>query len=266
MSPKKARMCTRPLSLKTLLLPLALNCGTVTAGYAEQSLESQANDPTASLMAFQLQNLYSYNHHNTDQDSNKLQFRAAIPFELGGVNNIARITLPYSTDTVSGETGLNDTTIFNLAAFDRSWGRVGVGLVGLLPTGESSVSAEKWGLGPALGFVAQKPWGLFGLFNQNIFTVAGDDERRDVNVSALQPIVDYPLGEGWSIGTSEMNIVYDWKSSDFVSLPVGAKLSKMIKLGGSPVQLQAYYEYNFYDDGKGPEDTLALIAKLLLPK
>ena len=44
------------------------------------------------------------------------------------------------------------------------------------------------------------------IFNQNLFSFPGDDDREDVNVSILQPIVSYSLPYKWSIGTSEMNV------------------------------------------------------------
>jgi hypothetical protein len=231
-----------------------------------QSLDQAASDPTASLMSFQLQNFYSPNLHNTDADSNLLQFRAAIPYQFAGINNIVRLTQPYVTDSASGVTGFADTTIFNLAAFDRSWGRFGVGAVALLPTGSSNLTADKWGLGPAVGFVAQEGWGLWGLFNQNIFTIAGDDDDPDVNVSTLQPILNVGLGNGWSVGTSEMNFIYDWDAGEFTSLPLGFKVAKLSKIGKVPTQYQFSYERNFYDEGFGPEDTLGFTVKILLPK
>jgi hypothetical protein len=231
-----------------------------------QSLESQASDPTASLMSFQLQDFWSPTLHNSDGTLNIVQFRGAIPFSLGSVDNIARLTLPYVTESPTGDSGLGDATIFNLATFDRSWGRYGVGLVALLPTGADGVSAEKWGLGPAVGFSAQPDWGLYGLFNQNVFTVSGDDDRPDVNISTLQPILNHPLGNGWAVGTSEMSFVWDWDRDEFVSLPLGVKLSKLTRIGGRPVQFQISYEHNFYDEGVGPEDTFGITAKLLVPK
>lgn len=232
----------------------------------EQSLQSQASDPTASLMSFQLQNFYSPNLHNSTEDQNVMQFRAAIPFQIGGVNNIARVTLPYATDTASGASGFQDITIFNLAAFDQSWGRYGIGAVALLPSGSSDLTADKWGLGPALGFVARPDWGLFGLFNQNIFTVAGDDDDPDVNISTLQPILNLGLGDGWSVGASDMTFVYDWDANEFTSLPLGVKVSKLTKLGKVPFQVQLSYEHNFYDDRVGPEDTIGLTLKVLQPR
>ena len=88
---------------------------------AGDNLSQAANDPTAALMAFQLQNSYSPSVYNTgDASQNFLQFRAAIPFEIGGLQNIFRVTLPYFTDTPSGATGLTDMVLFDLITFDRS--------------------------------------------------------------------------------------------------------------------------------------------------
>jgi hypothetical protein len=250
----------RSLSCLSALLPAAA------LAQEGQSLESQASDPTASLMSFQLQDFWSPTLHSSDGTLNIVQFRGAIPFTFGGINHIARLTLPYVTESPSGESGLSDATIFILAAFDQPWGRYGIGAVALLPTGADGISAEKWGLGPALGFTARPAWGLYGLFNQNILTVAGDDNAPDVNISTLQPILNVPLGNGWAVGSSDMTFVWDWDRDEFVSLPLGVKLSKMTRIGGRPVQFQVSYEHNFYDTGVVPEDTIGVTAKLLVPK
>ncbi len=232
----------------------------------DQSLDSAANDPTASIMSFQLQDFFTSDIHNSNATSNSVQFRAAIPFRLWDLNHIARLTLPYATETASGATGLGDATLFDLVTFNRSWGRFGVGAVALLPTGANGISAEKWAVGPAAGFVAQRPWGLLGAFNQNLFSFAGDDSRPDVALSTLQPILSIPLNDGWSVGVSEMTFVYDWDQGEFTSIPLGAKVAKMTKIGGRPVQWSLSYERNFYDTGTGPKDTVGLTAKLLVPR
>jgi hypothetical protein len=252
------------LTVAGLCLLLAVPASAQEGG---QSLASEANDPTASLMAFQLQYFYTPTFYKVDDvDGDVLQFRAAIPFTLGGVNNIARLTIPYVTDSPSSAEGWFDATLFNLAAFDQSWGRYGIGAVALLPTGADGLSAGKWGLGPAFGFVARPSWGLAGLFNQNIFTVAGDSDRPDVNLSTLQPIVNVTLPQGWSAGSSDMTLVYDWDAGEFTSLPLGVKVAKLFRTGRTPLQVQGSYERNFYDDGTGPKDTFGLTLKLLVPK
>ena len=149
-----------------------------------------------------------------------MQFRAAIPFELGGVQQIFRMKLPYFTETPSGNSGVSDMVLFDLVTFDR--GRFGVGAVALLPTGAEGLRAEKWGIGPAAGFTAKNGKLLWGAFNQNIFSVAGDDDMPDVNISILQPIASFGLADGWLTGLSEMSATHDWDKNDWVSLPLGA--------------------------------------------
>lgn len=232
-----------------------------------ESLSQAANDPTAALMAFQLQDSYSPSVYNTGGASqNFLQFRAAIPFEVWGLQNIFRLTLPYFTDTPSGNTGISDTVVFDLVTFDRSWGRFGVGAVGLIPTGTEGLSAEKWGLGPAVGFTAKSGKLLWGLFNQNVFSFAGNDDMPDVNTSIFQPIATVGLGDGWSTGLSEMSITYDWDRNAWVSLPLGVKLSKLHRFGTQPVQFTAQYEHNFAEDFTAPEDLYSFTVKFLVPK
>ena len=231
-----------------------------------QSIDQAANDPTASLMNIQIADWNTFNYHNSDESDNIISLRSAIPFKIGDQNNIFRITLPIITDHPFLGSGLSDTTIFNLSTFDRSWGRFGVGAVALLPTGGSSRGTEKWGLGPAFGFVNSSHKGfLFGLFNQNLFTVAGDGSRPDVNVSIVQPIVNKSLGKGWSLGASEMSVTYDWENSRWASLPLGMSVSKIHKFGKTPVQFSGRYEHSFQDEGITGSDTLRFSVKILMP-
>lgn len=251
-------------SVSSSLLTVTLLSG---AAIADQSLDQAASDPTASLMAVQVQNLYAGDYHNLDDESgNTVLLRVAVPFQTGDLKHIARATLPVVTSSPSGESGLSDLVLFDLLAFDRSWGRWGVGAVMLAPTAtEDELGAEKWALGPALGFVARSPGLLWGLFNQNLFTVAGNDDREDINSSILQPILNYSLPDKWSIGVSEMNLVYDWEHSNWSNLPLGIKLAKLVRFGKQPVQFAGSYEYNYADDVVAPKWTVNLTAKFLFP-
>jgi hypothetical protein len=232
-----------------------------------QSLEQAASDPTASLMSVQVQDIYAGAYHVVDDESgNTILLRSAIPFTAGGLDNIARFTLPIVTDSPSGESGLGDLVLFDLVKFDKSWGRWGIGPVMLAPTAtDDALGADKWAIGPALGFVARGDKLMWGLFNQNLFTFAGDSNRKDVNVSILQPIVNYSLPDRWSIGSSEMNISYDWEMDAWTALPLGLKLAKLVKLGKLPVQFSGAYEYNFADDYVAPQWTVNFTVKFLFP-
>ncbi|HLF98422.1 MAG TPA: hypothetical protein VI457_14880 [Methylococcaceae bacterium] len=230
-----------------------------------QSLEQAASDPTAALLSVQIQDLFAGDYYQLDDESgNTVLLRSAVPFQFGGMNNIARVTLPLVTDSPSGKSGLGDMTVFDLIVFNAAWGRWGVGPVMLMPTGADGLSTEEWAIGPAVGFTASQPGFLWGLFNQNLFFFAGDGPQ-DVGVSIIQPIINYSLPDKWSISTSEMNITYDWEKSDWTALPLGVKLAKLIKLGGLPVQFAGSYEYNFADDYVAPEWTFNFTVKLLFP-
>jgi hypothetical protein len=232
-----------------------------------QSLEQAASDPTASLMSVQIQDVYAGSYHNLDDESgNTILLRSAVPFTTGSLKHIARATLPIITDSPSGESGVSDLVLFDLIVFNEPWGRWGVGPVMLFPTAsDEKLGADKWAIGPAIGFVARSPGLMWGLFNQNLFSFAGDDDREDVNVSILQPIINYSLPDKWSIGTSEMNVTYDWEKNRWTALPLGLKLANLVKFGALPVQFSGAYEYNFADDEVAPEWTVNLTVKFLFP-
>ena len=232
-----------------------------------QSLQQAAEDPTASLMNVQIGTWYTSDFHNlSGEDANTVVLRSALPWQWGEQKHISRITVPFITDSPFIDTGLSDTAIFDLMTFDEGWGRWGVGAVALLPTGGADRGAEKWGLGPAVGFTARAEGFLWGLFNQNIFTVAGEDDREDINVSVFQPILSVSLGNGWSTGISEMSITYDWENSEWTSLPLGVKLAKLAHFGKLPVQFNFQYEYNFADDSPvSPENLFRFTVKFIFP-
>jgi hypothetical protein len=219
-------------------------------------------------MAVQIQNLYTGAYHGLrDESANALLLRPVVPFQTGSLNHIARATLPYVTDSPSGESGLGDTVIFDLIVFERPWGRFGVGPVMLLPTAaDTALGAEKWAAGPALGFVARRPSLMWGLFSQNLISFAGDEDRDEVKLSILQPILNVSLPNQWSVGASERNATYDWDKDVWTNLPLGLKVSKLQRFGDLPVQLSGSYEYNFADDVVAAARwSLNLTLKFLFP-
>jgi hypothetical protein len=136
----------------------------------------------------------------------------------------------------------------------------------LFPTAtDEQLGTGKWAIGPALGFVARSQKLMWGLFNQNLFSFAGDEQREEVKVSTLQPIINYSLPDKWSIGASEMNITYDWVKSNWTVLPLGVKVAKLVKFGKLPVQFSGSYEYNFQDDFAAPKWGVNFTVKFLFP-
>lgn len=262
-------MFPKPSYCQTVLVVLFCSPATIFAANNSegQSLGQAANDPTASLMSFQIQYINVGDYHLLDnQHGNTILLRSAIPFKTGDLKHIARATLPIITDSPSGKSGVGDLVLFDLMVSDQSWGRWGAGAVLLAPTaGKEELGSDKWAVGPALGFMARNKKLMWGIFKQNLFSFAGDDKRPDVDVSIVQPIVNYSLPNKWSVSLSDMSITYDWNRSGWSALPLGFKLSKLHKFSNFPVQFSGSYEYNFADDVVSPQWTINLTAKFLFP-
>lgn len=262
---------TPATSLRTLVLSawLGSTIGLPAATWAQPSaddLAAQATDPTASLMSFQFYDWYTPTYHGTDDSSNQLVFRAAIPFDMLGLPNIFRVTLPYVTSSPTGESGLGDTQVFNLTVFGAPWGRWGAGISGSVPTGHDGLSSEKWALGPAIGFVNASNKGVnFGLFAQTFFSFAGDDSAPDVGIVNLQPILSYQLGGGRSLSLGNSALVYDTAKSRWASLTLGVNYGQVVSLWGQKWRPNVEVDYDFQHRTGNPKVTLRAGFALLLP-
>ena len=260
---------------KILLTLVTLFVGTNSYADSDMELSQKANDPTASLMAVQLIDGYISDFYNTTEDKtgNSVSLRAAYPYTMGETKHILRVTQPYTTKSPSGESGFEDMTLFDMALYPASWGRFGVGIVSSIPLADGN---KQWSVGPAIGFVNNSlVKGVnIGLFNQNLFRIAGDDNRDYIRISSFQPIINYSIGGGWNIGGGDLQFIYDWSSSQWVSLPVSLQVGKLVKFGNLPVNISTQYQHNFEDEvtlGNGllaptSKNTFTITAKFLFPK
>ncbi|HKL63839.1 MAG TPA: hypothetical protein VJ883_10760 [Woeseiaceae bacterium] len=221
-----------------------------------EELARKTADPTASLMSLNLRYTTIPSFHGVDGSAGISQFQAVIPFRAWGISNILRTTVNYN-NTGSAPDGLADVTVFNLALFDRPWGRWGVGPVAQLLPGRGPDS-DTFAIGPAIGFVASRgPW-TYGLFNQNLF---GDD----IGITSLQPVIAYQLGNGWALAAGDAQWTYDWDSGKFTNLPVGIQLSKVGSIAGQSIRWSVNPEYNLRNREGLQEWTIRLSFSVLVP-
>lgn len=222
------------------LLPSALHAQTdPLEGPDNNDLSRKVVDPTASLMTFgfRLNHVEGY-HGNEDESANLVQLQPVIPFEAFGVPNILRVTATSTLDG-PGDSGFNDVAIFNLVVINESWGRWAFGpvvdFISERPSGGDSFTA-----GPAIGAVLTEGKWTYGIFNQNFI-------GNETELSSLQPVIGYQLGNGYSLSAGDAQFTYDWKSGQWVNLPLGVSLNKVTDVGGRPIKLSINPEYNFRD-------------------
>lgn len=255
------KRATGVISLAALVLVLG---GTARAqqpgaagGANANELSRQATDPTASLMALNFLNEFDASFHDLDDSGYLFLFRPVIPFRAFRVSNILRATIPYQASGPGNE-GLKDVSLFDLLVFERSWGRFGVGPV--MNFSESAGGApSKFAIGPAVGAVAPMSKKLnLGAFTQNLFA-------SEVAITQIQPVVAYQLGHGWSLSAGDLQLTYDWKRGEWVSLPVGFQIGVVRRLGGQPFRFSLNPQWNLADISGSVKSQIVFTVTLLAP-
>jgi len=84
-------------------------------------------------------------------------------------------------------------------------------------------------------------WTL-GAVASNVWSVAGESDREDVNFFFAQWFVNYNFGKGVALGTAPI-ITCDWEadSGNQCTIPWGLQVSKVTHFGSQPVNLLLGY-------------------------
>jgi hypothetical protein len=230
----------------------------------QDELSRRVTDPTASPPSFSLINDVTIDYRDRadgtaiDDTGYQLRFQPVVPFTAWGFANILRMTMPYQVSGPEPE-GLNDVTVFDLVILPQSWGRFGVGVVASLVQAEKDADGHI-AAGPAIGFVAPVSKKLnLGLFNQNLF---GDG----VSISQIQPIAAYQLGSGWSLSLGDLQWPWDWDRDEFVSMPIGVQLGRVLPLAGQPMRFSINPQYDLKDLPGASRFKVNFTIQLLLPE
>ena len=164
----------------------------------------------------------------------------------------------FSTDVFERTNGFGDMLYVGLVAPKaaikiKSTGAAviwGVGATSVFPTASEEVlGSGKYSLGPTGVFAyLGRTWTL-GVFPQQWWSVGGDEDRTDVNLTNIQYFVYWapPGGDPdaqWRIGMSP-NISINWEAEgDQVTLPIGLGIGRMTALGQLPVRIDVEAEYS----------------------
>jgi hypothetical protein len=239
-------------------------------------LAKKLSNPVAALISVPVQ--YNYDEYGGPNDgavAQRLILQPVVPFSLNSEwNLITRTIVPYSDQKdfpipALNQSGLGDTTAsqFFSPKSPTAGGWIwGVGPVELLPTAsDDALGTGKWGLG--LTFVALKqsgPWTV-GYLGSHIWSVAGDDNRNDVDVTAVQPFFSYTTKTHTTVGAFT-EATYDWKTRQW-TVPLIVQAGQLMKVGSQILQLAVAAKYWADGPAGGPEGWgLRLQATFLFPK
>lgn len=265
--------CLSQVALAAVMTALAMP---LIAEQSGEELAMQLANPVAALISVPIQlNLDRDVGPLDDGTRLSLNLQPVIPFSLNEEwNLISRTILPLidQDDVVpgaGGQSGLGDIvqSFFFSPVKPTSGGWIwGVGPALLLPTAtDDLLGADQWGAGPtAVALRQQGPW-TYGALVNHLVSVAGNDERADINATFLQPFLSYTTPTAWTF-TLSTESTYDWEGEQWTA-PVNALAMKVTRIGEQLVSVGGGLRYYADSPAAGPEGWGArLMVTLLFPR
>ena len=141
---------------------------------------------------------------------------------------------------------------------------LGIGPVFLYPTAtDDKLGSEKWGAGPTLVALRQEKGWTYGVLANHLWSFAGDEERRSVNATFLQPFITYTTKTHTTFGLNAES-TYDWNESQW-TVPINASVAQLTKIGKLPVQFTIGGRYYAEGPSGAPEWGLRFVITPLFP-
>jgi hypothetical protein len=238
---------------------------------ATMMLAKQEQNPLARFYSLRFEDNAHFGFGPDNDVQNFFRIQPLIPLKLNdNWHLITRVVIPIVHQPWPESTdGLSDIA---LAMFltPATTGKFiwGVGPALVLPTAtDEMIGTEKWSAGPAVAGVYSSGLWLVGAVIQNVWSFAGDDDRQDVNVLTLRPIINYNLPNGWYL-TSSPSITADWKAADGDNrwlVPLGGGVGKIFTLGGQRMSAVVESYYHIKSPEIGPDWQLRLQLSFLYP-
>jgi hypothetical protein len=271
---------TRPKSWLSLVsVVAALAPIHVLAQQDAAALAKAAQNPIADMISLPIQYNANFNTGPLEKTQSVLNIQPVYPVSLNPEwNLITRTILPLISqpESVPGqgrENGLGDiqfSAFLSPKAPTAGGWILGAGAIAQLDTAsDDRLGQGAWGLGPtAVALKIDGQWVYGGLFN-NIWSVAKDDNRANVNQMLFQPFINYNLPDhpGRYLLFAPI-ITANWEASDSNTwtVPLGIGIGQIMRFGKQPVNLQASAYYNVVRPDFAPQWNLRLQAQFLFPK
>jgi hypothetical protein len=211
------------------------------SGASAQELADKLANPVASLISVPLQNNINYGIGPYNGSKYTINVQPVIPFKLSdNLNLITRYILPVVDQRdITGENthqfGLSDATVTAFFAPKSKSLIWGVGPAFLVPTAtEKVLGTEKFGVGPSVLVLHQGKGLTAGFLANQIWSVAGSENRSDFNQFYTQIFLSHSYKSGASLGVNA-EITQNWEAKTTM-ISLNPTIGAVTKFGSQVVQ------------------------------
>jgi hypothetical protein len=167
-----------------------------------------------------------------------------------------------------GDTGIND--LLTAFLFSKKGGHhgphhFGWGFSAQLPTGASdTLSSGKWSLGPAVEYEYIGDRLFVAVVALQLWSVAGDSDRKDVNMLMIKPMITYDLNEKWKAVYMPYGISAYWNkpSGQKWYVPLGGGIQRQFNIGSKASAFSVQLFNNVVRPDKGAEHDFRLMFEV----
>ncbi len=173
---------------------------------------------------------------------------------------------PKSSGSANGLGDISYALLFSPVHYEKFLWGIGP-TISMKTASSDQLGSGKWSTGIAGMVLTDTGWGNLLLRARQIWSFAGDADRKDVSQMLIEPIVTYRLNDGWHL-FSDMIISANWKvdSSNRWIVPLGGGFGRKFKFGDQRIlsRIEAYY--NVERPEGAPDYSVSFTVQFVFPR